>query len=193
MTNERSIGLIDDSNNREFRAALDRAVLAENQFVLTIIADRVVALASRFSRHINVVQLSSRRSPLLCVNCFAYALGLSLAGGDAHLAKCVDRDFVEHLLELGILKPRPSDLADDGDILLYRNGAELRHAGVVTGSTVRSKWGSEGSIFEHSALSVPDSYGSNLSVFELSCPDDVLNELRHYRAGTKDPLTIADE
>jgi hypothetical protein len=97
-------------------------------------------------------------------NCFMFALGLAVLPD--HLAALAERHdaafpsvrFVSGLVERGLQRIEIADV-EDGDLVLYFDGqGQPRHAGIVQGPHVVSKWGA-GHIWKHPVFEIPASYG----------------------------------
>jgi hypothetical protein len=126
---------------------------------------QLLALQTRIPHSIAPVDDSIDR----LANCFAYALGVS---NDSEYrrkaqAKCsnvlVNADVVLRLLAAGDMRESSA-----GEIAVYFEAGNPSHAGVVTGDTITSKWGS-GLVFQHAVFEVPSSYGE--AVKRFNCPD----------------------
>ena len=100
------------------------------------------------------------------VNCYAYALGLNQIRRYQELVKrygrfaIPDGSFVRRLIDDGLLNEIPREKAGRGKLVIYCDGDDPRHAGVVTTGTmrVRSKWGGN-ELFDHPLMHVPAPYG----------------------------------
>lgn len=99
-------------------------------------------------------------------NCHAFTLGLNKSEEfwDAR-PECdkglPESDFMETLIEKGMLEPRSRDEPKDGDILVYYLKSSLKHSGILVDTErarIRSKWG-PGHLWEHDIGEVPLNYG----------------------------------
>ena len=91
--------------------------------------------------------------------------------------------FVQKLIDEGILKEALS--IKDGTIVLYRNSieysGEISHAAILKNKTTAiSKW-SWGPIIGHALLTVPFSYGSELTYYEPLNPEVVLVAYKKFK------------
>jgi hypothetical protein len=177
--------LLTDPDEEDFRAALDEATIAHSAFELPAIAEQVTQLAQEHGRFIEVVAYARREDKrMVSLNCFAYALGLASVDEYWALHYVPESDFMEELIGAGQLKARPAEDACAGDMILYRANSVLRHAGLITETSIESKWG-EGAIFRHSTLAVPKKYGSELSFFQSPQVEALLEELRRRAKGAR--------
>ncbi|MEO6015539.1 MAG: hypothetical protein ABIQ30_18375 [Devosia sp.] len=104
-------------------------------------------------------------------NCLAYALNVHLTEDFYAVSMRSPRsysptgaDLVSALL-LARMEEKQSSEAKEGDLLLYYDGDDWRHAGkIVSAKRAISKWGT-GPQMEHELLQVPSSYGSDLRFF----------------------------
>ena len=119
--------------------------------------------------------------PIRSYNCFEFALGL--AGRrevrliSRHLPSTFcNGDFVQNLVDSMLI---PTTSSSTGALILYRNHAEIAHAGLVSGSRVISKWGT-GHLWLHALLEVPVSYGDGTSFYAAPSMNDMLNCFIEY-------------
>lgn len=109
-------------------------------------------------------------------NCFAYALDLHEDAGPFKNG-FVYSPFVEYLLGEKELKEL-SGIPQEGDIVLYWNGSELKHAGKMIGTDmVISKW-SGGPLLRHPLLHVPVDYGDQTKFYRILSVDKVRQKLK---------------
>ena len=161
--------LLDDTDDPIFRRELDQATMASTAFDLPSIAHHVVKIAARHDRSLRCTRVARRGAPIEDpaspqINCHAYALSLHTCGAFREIARAPESDFVASLVESGVLFDRPSGAVHERDLVLYRNGEQITHAGVVFPPEVESKWG-EGSIFRHTLFATPLRYGSVVSFY----------------------------
>lgn len=71
--------------------------------------------------------------------------------------------FVQYLIENYLQVVTPGEVCD-GDIVVYFEAGEPRHAGVVRGQQVVSKWGTA-HLWRHGLYEVPAGYGSEVRFF----------------------------
>jgi hypothetical protein len=89
-------------------------------------------------------------------------------------------DFVEYLVK-NVLVAVHRDESGIGDLVLYRDGLEARHAGVLHGRGIRSKWGI-GHLWDHALFEVPATYGTTIEYFRsISQATAVTAFLRYAR------------
>ena len=108
-------------------------------------------------------------------NCFEFALGL--AGRrevrliSEHLPSTFcDGSFVQCLVDSVLI---PTASPSTGDLVLYRNHQLIRHAGLVQGRRIMSKWG-KGHVWLHGLLEVPAQYGDATSFYEVPSQNETL-------------------
>ena len=90
------------------------------------------------------------------VSIATFGLGRTYAGAE----------FVEFLLENGLLTERPLEGGVEGDLVMYLDDGRFRHVGKLhTPNRVVSKWGT-GHLWEHELWEVPLNYGNELRFFE---------------------------
>ena len=167
---------LDDVDDPGFRAALEEATQASNPFELGAITGRVERIAAQYGRHVICLRCSSRTLPPTDpaspkLNCHAYSLNLHTT---AQFQSALDpplSEFLEDLIRQQVLLARPIGAAEDGDFVVYRSSGRIKHSGRLS-MFVHSKWG-EGSLFEHTPLAVPASYGSELHVFQRPVTEQV--------------------
>ncbi len=160
----------DDLDDPNFRAALEEATQASNPFELGAITTAVERIAAQYQRHVFCLRCSSRTLPPIDpasprLNCHAYSLDLYTTPQFQAALNAPESEFLEHLINRQVLLDRAIDAAQDGDLVVYRSSGRITHSGRISGLFVHSKWG-EGSLFEHTPLAVPASYGSELHVFQ---------------------------
>ncbi len=118
-------------------------------------------------------------------NCFAFALGLHqstkyLAVAAHSPTAFANSAFVLHLIREGLV--RPTDCTSSGEkLILYLFDGTPKHAGLLTGRRVTSKWG-DGKFFEHEVYEVPVSYGSEIQCYVLPPRSQIESEFLSYAA-----------
>lgn len=76
-----------------------------------------------------------------------------------------DAEFAQWLIDKGHLTETSEAQAMPGDLVMYFNGCDFKHVGILqAGTRVISKWG-EGHLYEHALWEVPESYGTNVRYF----------------------------
>jgi hypothetical protein len=115
-----------------------------------------------------------RRERMREYRCFAFALELdnwdgffALTSRRLIISAALDIPFVE--LMLTKVAERPAGDVRDDDLVVYYSDDEIRHAGVVCGSLVRSKWG-DTEFWHHATFEVPAEYGSTVRYFQRPFP-----------------------
>ena len=87
-----------------------------------------------------------------------------------HTQVVIGSHFVGWLAKTKLERTEMS-LARDGDLVLYSDDGEVKHAAKVSGDVCVSKWGL-GHTWSHGLLEVPENFGSQLSFFRvISGPD----------------------
>ena len=115
-------------------------------------------------------------------NCFEFALGLAGRQEVQLISRYLpstfcNGDFVQSLVDSSTLKPTAAPSTHD--LVLYRNRAEITHAGLVSGSRVISKWGT-GHLWLHGLLEVPRSYGDGTSFYVAPSMIEMLSSFVEY-------------
>jgi len=88
--------------------------------------------------------------------------------------------FVERLISLGHLER--IDQPRDGDLIVYSDGARVKHIGVLCyEDRVESKWGA-GHLYRHGMFEVPSSYGPGARFFVRIGRDTALDHYVDYAA-----------
>jgi hypothetical protein len=137
-------------------------------------------------------------------NCFMYALGLVVlpdrlvALARQHEDAFPSARFMARLVERGLQNISASD-AEDGDLVIYFDAAgNAKHAGIVQGGYVVSKWGT-GHIWKHQLFEIPASYGVEARFYRRIDRDEVLRlfeafaqEVVGNRSAAQPPL-VADD
>lgn len=113
--------------------------------------------------------------PIDSYNCFEFALGV-LGRKEVRVipqffqATFCGGAFVPYLAERSLV---PVASPSDRDLVLYHDGQQFTHAGVIHGDRVLSKWG-KGLLWLHGALELPARYGSTISCYRTASPEEVL-------------------
>ncbi len=119
--------------------------------------------------------------PIASYNCFEFALGLAGRREIRLISRYLpstfcNGDFVQTLVDLTL---NPTASLSTGDLVVYRNHAEITHAGLVSGSRLISKWGT-GHLWLHCLLEVPASYGDGTSFYVAPSMNDMLTSFIEY-------------
>ena len=119
--------------------------------------------------------------PIASYNCFEFALGLAGRREVRLISRYLpstfcNGDFVQTLVDSTL---NTTASPSTGDLVLYRNNAEITHAGLVSGSRVISKWGT-GHLWLHGLLEVPRSYGDGTSFYVDPSTNDILTSFIEY-------------
>ncbi len=124
--------------------------------------------------------LSVPPSPASNYNCFVYALGLE--GRKAFLGgnNPVQKEFIQHLLNKGVLGlvEKPTE----GDLIFYKDeGGTITHGGIVSaGGKISSKW-MWGALFSHETWDVPSSFGDIVFYTNRPLPEVLEKEYEDYK------------
>lgn len=133
-------------------------------------------LASEIPHSIIVASHLAPEFPIDRYNCFEFALGLAGRNEVRLISHYLPSTYCNGVfvgqLVTSILIPIAS-VACDGDLVLYHDGQQFTHAGLVHRNFVLSKWGA-GQLWLHVPLEVPTSYGHIVSYYKATNPDDVL-------------------
>lgn len=113
-------------------------------------------------------------------NCFVFAFGL-----DEDKEFLPDRgllgfgSYVQKLIENEVLLPSFNPVPND--YIIYKNGLDITHAGIVKNKEmVISKW-KFGPIIEHSTFAVDPRYGLDISYYKKTDPNKIKEGLRKMR------------
>jgi hypothetical protein len=113
--------------------------------------------------------------PIASYNCFMFAFGLA-GREEVHLIRVpfsstyCNGEFAAYLAELTLV---PVASPADNDLVLYHDGQQYAHAGLVYGDRVLSKWGT-GLLWLHGTHEVPTSCGSTISYYRAVNPEEAL-------------------
>jgi hypothetical protein len=156
------------------RVTTDRRIGSNN---LPSQVESVLNVARRHGLGIRLQELADLHVEF---NCFRHALGLrDLPEWVYNACQCatpqtgVKSDFIRTLIG-GVLVERRPDSICEGDLVLYFDQEEVRHAGLVhTDHQVVSKWGS-GHLWLHGLFEVPSAYGSEVRFYTPLDKEDAL-------------------
>ena len=163
----------------ELRQKLWEITVGPNRESLSNLEQRFAELASEFSHTIKVLPNPYESSvPLERNTCFLHVFGLAQCARYIEIAQrnrvvFAGAEFVRFLLDRGILREIKERAPTDGDIILYCDGDQPKHAGFLREGKVCSKWGT-GHFMEHAKFEVPISYGHELCYFELPSKEEVV-------------------
>ncbi len=134
----------------------------------------VAALAGRHPHGIRLLQeVPATLEGPARYNCFMFALGLAPPPVAVHVVmhQAPDTypgaDFVRWLVTTSRLTPAAGPL--DGAVVVYFDGEGPRHAGLLDGDDVVSKWGL-GHLWRHGCWEVPRAYGDTVRLFDAPGP-----------------------
>lgn len=101
--------------------------------------------------------------------CFQHAFDLIGSKRIAEVASVYTKvypspDFVQYLIDHYLNELSPGAV-NDGDVIVYAQGIEIKHAGIVIGNRVLSKWGLM-HLWSHGTFEVPSRYGSRIRYFQ---------------------------
>jgi hypothetical protein len=112
-------------------------------------------------------------------NCFMYALGLTVLP-DKLVALSLQHDdvfpsarFMETLVNSRLQAVRPAEAEDDDLVVYFDEHGKPRHAGIVRGDYVVSKWG-RGHLWKHQLFEIPLSYGIDARFYRRIDPEEAL-------------------
>lgn len=121
--------------------------------------------------HPHEIELLERADPAGEFACVMYALSLAdtFAGKlrilDYPPAAIVRPEMLDFMRAKGRLKTIDRQEATDGALVIYFNGDQTMHVGLVDGDRIRSKWGI-GHVWRHPEFEVPETYGDLIRYFE---------------------------
>lgn len=134
------------------------------------IADHPASIESLRSDYIHSIEVVESEHPIDRYTCCVYAfhlvedptyLGVASYGFGRTFAGA---EFINFLLQNQLLSPRQSAPVI-GDLVLYFEGDEFRHVGIVAADNlIISKWGS-GWLYKHRPWEVPSQYGERVKYF----------------------------
>lgn len=145
--------------------ATDRCLWFDNQ------PAKIAKLAEKYPHGIRLhIASTVIQQPLDHQNCFMYALNIQ---ANSVKRKTSDEifpgaEFVRSLLVTAFKSKEisPSNSVDGDTVIYFDTAGKPTHAGTCHNSKVISKWGGYGNhVWEHGVFEVPDSYGSEISVF----------------------------
>ena len=113
--------------------------------------------------------------PIAAYTCFEFALGLAGSREVQLISEYLpstfcNGEFAQYLTD-SVLAPVASP--STGDLVLYRDQQQIKHAGLVAANRVISKWG-DGHLWLHGLLEVPAQYGDVTSFHEAPLPTEIL-------------------
>ena len=133
-------------------------------------AQRFSGLRSEFLHTIKVLPNPYGTAiPLEHFTCFLHVLGLAQCLEYIKIAArysdlFAGTDFMLFLIREGTLRQIVREDPSDGDIIVYFESDQPKHAGFVFQGRIRSKWGT-GLFVEHDIWEVPTSYGHEYRYF----------------------------
>jgi hypothetical protein len=147
---------------------------------LTIHVAKIAAFMGVHSHSITLIEKANSNSHGF--NCFMYALGIrELPSALVELAKThdifPDSCFIAHLVATRLVEN--SKLPRDGDIAIYFQPPNPKHAGIFQSGLIASKWG-RGHLWQHNVLEVPASYGKRVRFFKPLTKRVVLTAFGEY-------------
>jgi len=80
--------------------------------------------------------------------------------------------FVAFLIA-NVLSEITIDEVQSGDVVVYFEGNQVQHAGIVQNDLIVSKWGTAHTL-KHKLFEVPDTYGTTVRFFRPISRDDAL-------------------
>lgn len=180
---------LDDPNQLALRQKLDTITCDPTGYAAGTQPGPVTALRKEMPHSIQCICPAyrwERRS--WDYNCHAFSLGFSTREEFWDARPKVEEllpesDFMTILIEQRVLDLRSRDRVQEGDLLLYYSGSELKHSGVVVRGRIRSKWGN-GNMWEHLIGEVPLRYGDRVDPFNSPESQSVLRKyLVHVVSG----------
>ena len=180
------------SHTAQLRMALNE--ITKDGTSPTLHPEAIANLASHLPH--SIVLAPPRLMPANCsapFNCFEFALGLAgrtevrLISHYLSSTRC-NGEFVAHLVT-SVLAPIATPR--NCDLVLYKDGIEFTHAGVVHGGRVLSKWGT-GQLWIHETLEVPAKYGDSISHFRAADAAEMLVEFIEFARNREGAGTVAD-
>ena len=139
------------------------------------VTDHPRRLNSISEEHPNSIEILECDVPLDC-RCLSYALGLAQNDEYVKIQRSskdtigiklfAGEEYIKWLLKRGSLEERPKSETKEGDLILYFDANEWKHAGSVKQfDRVISKWG-EGLLYKHALLEAPINYGSEIRCYK---------------------------
>ncbi len=111
--------------------------------------------------------------------CFVYVLDLVQSSRYVAIAGrglpdvFAGKKFMRFLMDNAVLREVTDQHKNDGNIIIYFDGDQPKHAGILNSDRVRSKWGT-GLFLEHGVWEVPISYGRDRRFFEPLTQNEAL-------------------
>ena len=104
-----------------------------------------------------------------CYICFMYALDIMHPDANQISTDFLlpDKDFVRYCIINRLIEELLHSEANDGDIIIYFDGEEPKHAGKICNGLVVSKWGAGGHLWEHDVYEIPLNYGNIAKYYRL--------------------------
>lgn len=145
------------------------------------------SLLEDLSREIeNTIKILDSEHPIDRYTCFVYVFDFVEDPAYVRIATYgsgrvfAGPEFVKFLLNNNYLSEiRPTEVGDN-DIVIYFNGAEIKHAGKISvNGRVISKWGI-GHLFEHSIFEVPEQYGNDIRYYKQLAKETALDYFFKY-------------
>ena len=144
------------------------------------ISDHANRLKTISESYPNSIQILEPEIPTDC-RCLSYAVGLAQNAKYIKIQRSsedtiktplfADKEYLEWLVINERLEELSTAEIHDGNIVLYFEENEWRHAGkVIHNDRIASKWGA-GLLYEHGPLETPANYGSELRYFKNIEPD----------------------
>ena len=119
----------------------------------------------------NTIRLLESQHPIGRYTCLVHALDFTEKPEYLAIAKYPFRcafagpEFAHWLIGGGHLKELSAGSANRGDLILYLDNGQFKHAAIfLSDGRANSKWG-VGHLFEHGILEVPSSYASEVRFF----------------------------
>ena len=107
-------------------------------------------------------------------NCYEYALGIDAeisgwVGGELKWDQDTGRRFMTEYILPSLQEVRGED-AKDSDLIVYFDGEQPTHAGLMETERVISKWGRPGHVYKHRILEVRSTYGTHTKLYKKMDP-----------------------
>jgi hypothetical protein len=117
--------------------------------------------------------------------CYQFALDIkdsaeirSIAHKSGHCDAKVGNRFAYWLVREKLIE-RPHENVSDGDLIVYLDDRRAKHAGVVRGDRIVSKWGTS-HMWQHAIHEVPGSFGDEVRFFRRPEQAMVIDWFREY-------------
>lgn len=129
----------------------------------------------------NTIQILESEYPIDRYTCFIYVLNFTEDPEYINIASFgigrvfAGTAFMNYLVDKNYLKEVTEGDAKEGDIVVYYNDNEIKHAGIFKSKNrVISKWGI-GNLYEHSNYEVPSQYGDTIRYYKKLDKETALN------------------